>query len=479
MKYTTEYDEKSPSSIEAFAQRLIGKTFREIIEDDMKKQTMVREEMSSYGSSDVNEVKRNKGNLGQIIEERFFHYQCNSDSRADFYEAGVELKVTPYKINKNGSLSAKERLILTMIDYFQVVQEDFEHSHMWNKSRLILLVYYLYRQEISYNLDYKISYARLFTPPEQDVKIIKHDYELIVSKIRAGKAHELSEGDTLYLGAAPKASTAQDRRRQPFSDELAKPRAFAFKNSYMTYVLNTYIVPGKVTYETIVSSESVDSFEDYVVGKIDRYRAYSVSDLCMEFDIEINKKPKNLEAMLAYRILGIKGNHAEEFEKANVVVKTIRIGKNNKIKESMSFPAFRFKELVEEEWEDSTFGNYLRETRFLFVVYKFDENDVLRLRGCQFWNIPYDDLEIEVRSVWEKTKKVLQDGLQITVVNGMRRNNFPKATENRVCHVRPHAQNAQDTYELPDGRQFPKQCFWLNNSYIYEQIKDEIKVDQS
>ena len=70
--------------------------------------------------------------------------------------------------------------------------------------------------------------------------------------------------------------------------------------------------------------------------------------------------------MLAYRILGIKGNHAEEFEKASIAVKTIRIGKNDKIKESMSFPTFRFKELIEEEWEDSTFGNYLRETRFHF-----------------------------------------------------------------------------------------------------------------
>ena len=51
--------------------------------------------------------------------------------------------------------------------------------------------------------------------------------------------------------------------------------------------------------------------------------------------------------MLAYRMLGIKGNHAEEFEKANIVVKTIRIGKNNKIKESMSFPTFKFKELLQ------------------------------------------------------------------------------------------------------------------------------------
>ena len=212
---------------------------------------MVREDSSIYGSSEVTETKRNKGNLGQIIEEKFFHYECNSDSRADFHEAGVELKVTPYRINQNGSLSAKERLILTMIDYFQVVNETFEESHFWNKSKLILLIYYLYMKEIKYNLDYKIGYSRLFTPPAQDVKIIRHDYYIIVSKIKEGKAHELSEGDTLYLGAAPKAATSKDRRKQPFSNELAKPRAFAFKNSYMTYVLNNYIVPGKITLSLI------------------------------------------------------------------------------------------------------------------------------------------------------------------------------------------------------------------------------------
>ena len=478
VNYLIEYDRSDPISIEEYSQRLVGKTFREIWEeDDAGQAMMLREDNVDYGSSKVSEVKRNKGNLGQIIEEKFFHYACNNDSRADFYEAGVELKVTPYRINQNGSLSAKERLILTMIDYYQVVNETFEESHFWNKSRLILLVYYLYMKEIKYNLDYKIGYCRLFTPPEQDVKIIQHDYYIIVSKIKAGKAHELSEGDTLYLGAAPKAATSKDRRKQPFSEELAKPRAFAFKSSYMTYVLNNYIVPGKVTYEPIVQNESVESFEDYVVEKIERYRGYSVNDLCVEFDIEIEKRPKNLEAMLAYRILGIKGNHAEEFEKANIAVKTIRIGKNNRIKESMSFPTFRFKELIREEWEDSTFGNYLRETRFLFVIYKFDKDDILRLRGCQFWNIPYDDLETDVKSVWEKTKQVIQEGLQVTMVNGTRKNNLPKASENPVCHVRPHAQNAQDTYELPDGRQYPKQCFWLNNTYIYDQIDVNIKTE--
>lgn len=479
VNHLNEYDRSDPISIEMYSQRLIGKTFREIVESDgVQKSMMVQQDSARYEISDVPETSHNKGNLGQIIEERFFHYACNSDSRADFPEAGVELKVTPYRINKNGSLSAKERLILTMIDYFQVVNETFENSHFWNKSKLILLVYYLYMKDIKCNLDYKIGYAKLFTPPLQDVKIIHHDYCIIVSKIREGKAHELSEGDTLYLGAAPKAATSKDRRRQPFSDELAKPRAFAFKSSYMTYVLNNYIATDKRTYEPIIQEETVDSFEDYVAEKVNEYRGFSVNELCTEFEIDMSKRPKNLEAMIVYRILGIKSNQAEEFEKANIAVKTIRVGNNDKIKESMSFPAFRFKELVQEEWEDSTFGNYLRETRFLFVIYKFDKNNILRLRGCQFWNIPYEDLEKDVRVVWERTKQVIKDGIKVMMVNGKRRNNLPKASENSICHVRPHAQNAQDTYELPDGRQYPKQCFWLNNSYIYKQIDDKIKLDQ-
>lgn len=469
-----EYDETDPKSIEAYGKKLIGMTFQDVCDqDDMKKSNVVRE-TEAYEIK--HEDKKRKGGLGEIIEERYFHYPANNDARPDFDKAGVELKVTPYKQNKNGSFSAKERLILTMTDYFKVVNEEFEDSHMWQKARLILLVYYLYQKEIENRLDYKIGYVNLFTPPEEDIKIIKQDFEVIKQKIKDGKAHELSEADTLYLGAAPKAATSKNRRKQPYSDELAKPRAFSFKTSYMTYILNHYIIPGKSTYESIIKEKTEESFEDYVIHKIEQYRDNTVHELCDKFQIPYkDKKPKNLEAMLTYRMLGIKGNHAEEFEKANIVIKTIRINKNNRIKENMSFPIFKFKELIEEEWDDSTFGNYLRETKFLFVVYKYDDNDELRLKGCQFWNIPYDDLEKEVKVVWEKTKQLIKNGLKIEVKNGKNCSNLPKISENRVCHVRPHGRNAQDTYELPDGRRLTKQCFWLNNSYILSQLDKQFK----
>ena len=463
-----EYDEFDPVSIEEYARKLIGKTFLEVCEEDIGKQSIIKEE-GNYKADHEN--KKRKGGLGELIEERYFHYHSNNDARPDFDKAGVELKVTPYKKNKNGSISAKERLVLTMIDYYSVINEDFFESHMWQKARLILLIYYLYDKEIKDRLNYEIGYVKLFSPPESDMKIIQHDFEVITQKIREGKAHELSEADTLYLGAAPKASSSKDRRKQPCSDELAKPRAFAFKNSYMTYVLNHYIIPDKNTYEPIIKKNIDETFEEYIINTINQYRNYTVDELCDLFYSDNEKIPKSLGALLVYRMLEIKGNQAEEFVKANIVIKTIRLKQNNKIKENMSFPTFKFKELVEEEWEDSAFGNYLRETRFLFVVYKYDVNEKLRLKGCQFWNIPYADLEGNVKTVWEQTKKVIQNGLKIKVKKGKLSSNLPAKSENPVCHVRPHGKNSEDRYELPDGRTYPKQCFWLNNTYIASQLE--------
>lgn len=40
----------------------------------------------------------------------------------------------------------------------------------------------------------------------EDLKQIEEDWNLIIKKIRDGKAHEISEADTMYLGACTKGS---------------------------------------------------------------------------------------------------------------------------------------------------------------------------------------------------------------------------------------------------------------------------------
>lgn len=485
------YDETDPISIEMYAQNLVGRTFSQILEADINNTEIINDSSEDYGESHEN--KKRKGGLGELIEERFFHYKCNNDSKPDFDKAGVELKVTPYKINKNKTFSAKERLILTMIDYFKVVNEDFFESHLWTKSSLILLVYYLYAKDIINRLDYTINYAKLFTPPKEDIEIIKRDFETIINKIKAGKAHELSEGDTLYLGAATKAASSTDRRGQPYSDIPAKPRAFSFKTSYMTYIFNSFIIKNKSTYEPIIRNISQlngKTFEEYITMKINSYIGKSDKELCDLFNREYNNN-KAQWIDLAYRMLGIKSSQAEEFEKANIVVKSIRLENNDAMTESMSFPAFKFKDLVKDEWEDSELFNYFDQTRFLFVVYKKVDNDYI-LKGCQIWNMPYKDLNEVVYSGWCNVRNTIINGVTFTkkpTKSGFTiSNNLPKKSDNPIVHIRPHAQKSayifsngdiignvnRDANELPDGQWMTTQSFWINNSYILSQLSENL-----
>ncbi|WP_294151141.1 Sau3AI family type II restriction endonuclease [uncultured Selenomonas sp.] len=485
-----KYDETSPESIESYGKGMIGKTFREIFDaaKDDPDGFVAKDACADYLRKHAQ--KSRKGGVGNLVEECWFGYEANSDDRPDFPEAGVELKVTPYKqvrktqLNPEG-FAAKERLVLTMINYMEVVKEkDFAHSHLWEKAQLMLLVWYLHLQGRN-DIDSTVDYVQLFTPPAEDLEIIREDYEKILTKIRDGRAHELSEGDTLYLGACTKAAKSTDRRQQPYSDILAKPRAFSLKNKYMTYVLNHYIRPGRVTYEPAVRGK-VSDFEAYIIETIGRHRGESMEELRKRYGIETH--PKNLGAMLAYRMLGIKGNHCAEFEKAGIAIKSIRIQENGCIKENMSFPPISYQKLAKETWEDCTFGNYLRETRFFFVVYREDRAGALRLAGCCFWNVPVRDLEGDIRAVWQETHDIIADGRLVLDIDakGNVTNNLPKKHGHPIAHVRPHGRNRADTAPLPEGTYlavrgntaawlddtaYTKQCFWLNNDYIRHQLQ--------
>lgn len=191
--------------------------------------------------------------------------------------------------------------------------------------------------------------------------------------------------------------------------------------------------------------------------------------------MHIESNAKNINELILARILGVSGKitKTKEFLDANIIPKTIRIQKNGHIKESMSFPTFKFTDIVKEEWEESELRTYLEPAKFLFVVFREDNNGDYILKKAFFWNIPLQDLE-EVKKVWERTVHIIKEGVQIEFDGRVNRNNLPKQSENPVAHVRPHGKNSSDTYPLPDGRKMPKQCFWLNRSYIEQIIKTSL-----
>lgn len=411
-----------------------------------------------------------KGAIGTVIEESWFGYTPNSESEPDFPEAGVELKVTPY-IKGDRGIRAKERLVCNIINYMEEYDKTFQTSAFWHKCNTMLLMSYEHLADKPKG-EFKIDEAVLFSFPEEDLLIIENDWKIIMDKVRSGKAHEISEGDTMYLAACTKGANASSVRSQPFSDIPAKQRAYSLKSSYMTQILNKYIFGNEENPRIIRHWSFLQhcTFEDYILKKVSEFYGKTQSELKSFFGVVSNAKSLN-EILLA-RMLNVTGRiaYTEEFQKAGIVPKTIRVQKNGKIRESMSFPTFDFIKLSKEkEWEESELYNYLAPTKFMFVIFQEQDNGEYVFERVKFWNIPNSDLD-EVRKVWERTVQTLRKGVTLTVTTRGVSNDLPKQSENRVAHVRPHGKDASDTLPLPDGRCMTKQCFWLNNTYIESQI---------
>lgn len=456
------YIKSSKESIENYALNLREKTFKDVLLNDPNITNEDRSLLFEYYNN-----PRSKGSLGQLIEKHFFFYDINSKSEADFNEAGVELKVTPYTIKSNGDLRAKERLVLTIINYMKdYEEEDFLKSHVYEKCALMLLIYYLYEPNKD-RLDYIINYIKLFQFPEEDLEIIKNDYKIIIDKIKNGRAEEISEGDTNYLGACTKGANANSLREQPFSDKKAMQRAFCLKNSYMSYILNHYIVNKTEKYESVIKDAKIlkeQTLEQYIISKLQPYYNQDIEFLKHKFNIPYQASNKSFTYLLAKGMLEVVNEKIEEFEKANIKIKAIRLKPNGMPKESMSFPAFKYTDIVKENWLDSELYEIFSTTKYLFIIYQYLDEDTLIFKKAMFWNVPEKDLNTEIKRVWENTVEKIKNNEY---------DNLPKISESPILHVRPHARNARDTYPTLDGKQAIKKCFWLNANYIKQQIESE------
>ena len=416
----------------------------------------------------------NKGNLGQIIEESHFGYEINSNSEADFKELGIELKVTPFKKNKNKTLSAKERLVLNIINYLEEVNYDFESSSFWRKNQKLLLMFYEWLPEID-RRDYKVVESIVYNFPEEDLAVIKKDWELIVSKIRAGEAHLLSEGDTNYLGACTKGANKSSVRKQPFSDELAMQRAFSLKQGYMTAIVREYITDEKLLNFASQSQLKEKTIEQLLHEKFDPYVGMTVEEMASKLEVNINLSNKASVANLISTLLGVKGTKLDkiaEFAKANIQFKTVRLQTNGMPKEHMSFVNIDFKEVIKEDWETSYINEYFTNTQILFVVFQFDADNQLIFKGIKLWHLPYSILESKLQEFWYELNRILKEGVVLTPTSRGVSNNLPGAKFNYYFHVRPKGKDGNDKVELPDGQQITKQCYWMNREYVTEIVKD-------
>lgn len=123
---------------------------------------------------------KNKGWPGHVVE-RYLGLALNSSRSPNF--GSWELKVVPLRYRRDGSLTVKETMAITMIDPVEVRDKEFEESHLYNKLRKQIVVSRIFQdvQETSsllhaaaeFDLDDPLVYAT-----------IKADYDLIRQVIK-------------------------------------------------------------------------------------------------------------------------------------------------------------------------------------------------------------------------------------------------------------------------------------------------------
>lgn len=467
------------------ANTIIDKTLREVISN---------EDIHTVEDRIIQHNRNEKGYLGKIVEKYFFNINPGNLSKPDFLTAEVELKTTPIKRDIKKEYSAKERLVFSKINYYSIIGETWESSSFLKKNKSLLLMFYLWIASQSI-LDYKFKFIYLLELLEdisdEDIYQIRKDWEYIVSKINNGEAHLLSEGDTYYLGACTKAKNSQELVAQPKNSIKAKPRAFSLKQQYVNYLIQTKLLKNPIDVSSVINKQKrVDTIENIVREKFVPFIGKTDEAIISELNLSLPNKPKAYKRLIVNGILGVKTKKIEELEKANITLKVVTLEDNGKLKESISFPPFNYKDLIEQVWDSnkknkkSEFRHQLESNKFLIVVFQKQKNsNNIILRKTFFWNFPIQDID-KVKEVWEKTVELIKEGkiikAQVVQKSGKIINNtyFPGISFNGVAHVRPHAQNKKDEIDLPHkdlftGKsRFTKHCFWLNAKYIENAINE-------
>jgi DNA mismatch repair protein MutH len=454
-----EYDKSSVKEIFDFAAKLVGHSL---------------EDATNLPADVIN--SRNRGDLGRLVEKYFFKHNPPNNHKPDFEAAGVELKTTGVeyykkKTAKGEILKAKERLVLTNINFQTLRHESWYESTLLEKCNLMLILFYNYDKSIpvieqefvfqplliklsdrelsayEHELDFINRYS--FKIPESDLAQIRRDWEYIRNKVAEDKAHELSEGDTYYLGACRKGpgGEGESLRKQQGDSPGAKSRAFSFKQGYLSKLLQTH-----TRREAIIGVDSTETFESATSKLFQDFIGLTLDEIASK--LKYDTKSKQRKWYLSKRILSGSGSDISELVKADILLKTVSLTQTGKGREDMSFPAFKYLDIASQEWEESDFSEQI-EKRFLFVVFQADKNGLDRLVKTMYWNMPYED-RIEARRVWEETKRRININARY----------LPSKKESAVSHVRPHAKNGKDMDITPQEELLVKKCFWLNMKYI-------------
>ncbi len=215
--------------------------------------------------------------------------------------------------------------------------------------------------------------------------------------------------------------------------------------------------------------------------EIKKYELFSTNEL--KEMLGIDKNSKNLNRVIFNKIIESSINRdilLTLLKQCSCIIKTVNLEWNNSLKESMSLNVFKYFDICNEIWENSKLYKYFIENTFVFVVFKKDFKGS-KLEKIKVWKMPKSILNSGVRETWSITQSLIKSGKIINYIDKRNRfiTFFPTSSETKYIHVRPHAQNRNDTLELPvpdklTGKtRFMKHSFWLNSNFVKKIIVED------
>jgi len=443
----------SIESIFSYAKGLEGKSLLDIIPNDTR--------FHSYG------------NMQDALSELFFFSKYQSDEPF-FKEARLGFKAIPLHSVTENEFTVFNNVFLNEINSEQIQIEKFNDSSFWKNSSQILFVFYRQESNESY-FNFKIELVSIWEPTGSDLSIIKQDWQIIKNRINTNKGGELLLGDTFYLGCE---KTSAYRKTNSQDQHSIKTR-----NKNIFYVLKKKYISNFINSE---KSNNIKSFasglkspgKEYskVVDEFEKYYDLNIDAICEHLGFYTNKKSKGYCSTVTRAIIGnISQRELLEFYDSRTVIRTVRLDENFKPTQNISFPAFKFIDIANNDWDSSSFKSIL-EQNFFFVFFKYKENELL-LKRVVSWKMDKSDL-LEAKKVYDRTREVIMNGAIVKSISikGIRKTNFPGSKFSEVCHVRPHAINTEDVLKLPVNdtytnlTHYTKHSFWLNASYIKNKI---------
>lgn len=441
-----KFDPSDRDDVLRHARLLIGKPLSEVAQ-------LAGESSAEWDS------RRSKGSAGKWIEKHF-GLGTNNDAAPDLAASGIEIKSVPL-VAAGTQLKAKERSVITMIDYHRVAVEPFEGTPLDTKTRLTLYVFYLWLPESAKAAErHRVNEVLLHDRTSLDLLAVKTAYSHVQKMSQNGQAHLLSEGDTSPVGACTKGAKGQ-RRTQPFSLEMARPRAFAWRPAHTTHLYRASVASRSHRGPDVASlSELINKIQ----ARLNPLAGLTVKQLLDKFHVGIKPYAKNVTAVLFKTILEDTGENLKTaLDALGITLKVARVNPDTlRPHEAVSFAPFNFADVIATPWDESdalaTLG------QILFIVLEAPRGfSVLeaRLRSATLWSADRDAIATLKRE-YEQFRRAF---------NQLPANEWPRASSTEILHVRPHGRNAQDLVTLPNGSTHVRSSFWFNQNFVQEILK--------